>query len=130
MGACDPDSLGSLRLEIDEYKKKVAGAGHDLPQDARMINVAAPALLMKPGTRPISAAAITDLITVIRQPAGEHIRHCPQPITELTDLNIPDMTQTEADYQMEQIHHKEHRQDKQDPKNPDHLFPPQFPASA
>lgn len=91
---------------------------------------AAPELLMIPGTSPIPAATITGLIAVIRQFLGEHIRHCPKTVTELTKLGVPGVTQTEADYQMEQIHYQGHCQDQKDPKNPDHLFPPQFPACA
>lgn len=38
MGACDPDSLGSLRLVLDAYRKKWAGeTTHDLPHRARGI---------------------------------------------------------------------------------------------
>lgn len=90
----------------------------------------APELLMIPGTSPIPATTVTGLIAVIRQFLGEHIRHRPKTVTELTELGVPGVTQTESNYQMEQIHYQEHYQDQKDPKNPVHLFPPQFPASA
>ena len=79
---------------------------------------------MIPGASPIPAATVTGLVTVIRQLLNKHTRHCPKTVTELTELDVPGMTQTKADCQMEQIHYKEHYQDKKDPKNPIHNFSP------